>query len=57
MLMVIMVSLLVFLSKKNKNKKSSDLEAFCETTDLKTGDKTFSYNVRKRRNSGVWKQR
>ena len=37
----------IILSKKNKNKKSSDLEAFCETTDLKTGDKTFSYNVRK----------
>ncbi len=37
----------IILSKKNKNKNNSDLEAFCETTDLKTGDKTFSYNIRK----------
>ena len=37
----------IILSKKNKEKNNSDLEAFCETTDLKSGDKTFSYNVRK----------
>ena len=27
--------------------KNSELEAFCETVDIKTGDKTFSGNVRK----------
>ena len=37
----------IILSKKNNEKNNSDLEAFCETTDLKSGDKTFSYNVRK----------
>lgn len=36
----------IILSKKNKEKNNSNLEAFCETTDLKTGDKTFSYNIR-----------
>ena len=37
----------IILSKRNNNKKNSELEAFCETVDIKTGDKTFSYNVRK----------
>ena len=37
----------IILSKKNNEKNNSDLEAFCETIDLKSGDKTFSYNVRK----------
>ena len=35
------------LSKNNNNNKNSSLEAFCESIDFKTGDKTFSYNIRK----------
>ena len=40
-------SICIILSKKNNKNNNSALEAFCETTDLKSGDKTFSYNVRK----------
>ena len=37
----------IILSKKEKISKNSELEAFCESTDLETGDKTFAYNIRK----------
>ena len=37
----------IILSKKVTKSKNSDLEAFCESTDLETGDKTFAYNIRK----------
>ena len=36
----------IILSKKESKNKNSELEAFCESTDLETGDKTFSYNIR-----------
>ena len=37
----------IILSKKEKMSKNSELEAFCESIDLETGDKTFAYNIRK----------
>ena len=37
----------IILSKKESKSKNSALEAFCESTDLGTGDKTFAYNIRK----------
>ena len=37
----------IILSKKESKSKNSALEAFCESTDLETGDKTFAYNIRK----------
>ena len=37
----------IILSKKESKSKNSALEAFCESTDLETGDKTFTYNIRK----------
>ena len=37
----------IILSKKVTKSKNSDLEAFCESTDLEIGDKTFAYNIRK----------
>ena len=37
----------IILSKKENKSKNSALEAFCESTDLDTGDKTFAYNIRK----------
>ena len=37
----------IILSKKETKSKNSELEAFCESTDLETGDKTFAYNIRK----------
>ena len=37
----------IIISKKNSKSKNSSLEAFCESTNLETGDKTFSYNIRK----------
>ena len=37
----------IILSKKGTKSKNSELEAFCESTDLETGDKTFAYNIRK----------
>tara|TARA_S200000501_G_C20552265_1_gene624952 strand:- start:255 stop:746 length:492 start_codon:yes stop_codon:yes gene_type:complete len=37
----------IILSKKNNNKNNSQLEAFCETVDINSGDKSFTYNVRK----------
>ena len=40
-------SICIILSKKSKENKNSELEAYCESTDLDTGDKTFAYNIRK----------
>ena len=37
----------IIISKKDSKSKNSSLEAFCESTNLETGDKTFSYNIRK----------
>ena len=37
----------IILSKQERKSKNSALEAFCESTDLETGDKTFAYNIRK----------
>ena len=37
----------IILSKKESKSKNSALEAFCESTDLETEDKTFTYNIRK----------
>ena len=37
----------IILSKKQTESQNSELEAFCEITDLETGDKTFAYNIRK----------
>ena len=37
----------IILSKKENMNKNSELEAFCESIDLETGDKTFAYNIRK----------
>ena len=37
----------IILSKKESKSKNSELEAFCESIDIKTGDKTFAYNIRK----------
>tara|TARA_A100001011_G_scaffold56386_1_gene55387 strand:- start:3870 stop:4361 length:492 start_codon:yes stop_codon:yes gene_type:complete len=37
----------IILSKKESKSKNSVLEAFCESTDIETGDKTFTYNIRK----------
>ena len=37
----------IILSKKESKSKNSELEAFCESIDLETGDKTFAYNIRK----------
>ena len=37
----------IILSKTDYKSKDSALEAFCESTSLDTGDKTFSYNIRK----------
>lgn len=40
-------SICIILSKKTNKNKNSELEAYCESTDLETGDKTFAYNIRK----------
>ena len=37
----------IILSKRETMSKNSELEAYCESIDLKTGDKTFAYNIRK----------
>ena len=37
----------IILSKREAMSKNSELEAFCESIDLETGDKTFAYNIRK----------
>ena len=37
----------IIISKRETRSKNSVLEAFCESTDLETGDKTFAYNIRK----------
>ena len=37
----------IILSKKESKSKNSELEAFCESTNIETGDKTFAYNIRK----------
>tara|TARA_E500000178_G_scaffold271705_1_gene269769 strand:+ start:109 stop:600 length:492 start_codon:yes stop_codon:yes gene_type:complete len=37
----------IILSKKESKNKNSELEAFCESTDLESGYKTFTYNIRK----------
>lgn len=37
----------IILSKRETMSKNSELEAFCESIDLETGDKTFAYNIRK----------
>ena len=43
-------SVCIILSKKSNEKKNSELEAYCESTNLDTGDKTFAYNIRKEGN-------
>ena len=43
-------SVCIILSKKSKENKNSELEAYCEATDLDTGDKTFAFNIRKEGN-------
>ena len=40
----------IILSKKDNKNTNSSLEAYCETTSLESGDKTFSYNIRKEGN-------